>query len=91
MDKATAKELVKLSEASRAETWFRRDPPPNNSFGLTPIIQMPREGTYGQEVLAEDYEGDDEMRENHIGFVALSARHIAELAKFWLEMHEEPK
>jgi hypothetical protein len=37
------------------------------------------------EVLGKDYYGENQLREDHINFVVLSAHHVAELAKFWLE------
>lgn len=38
-------------------------------------------------VLANDYNGQDQLRDDHINFIVLSAHHVAELATFWLEHH----
>ena len=95
MNQTIAEELIRLSATSKAPTWNRRDPSEDmkKHFGtsIRSFVEQPRTaqpGTaVGQEVLAEDYGNEDQLREDHINFIVLSAHHAAELAQFWITMH----
>lgn len=93
MNKETAEQIIKLSNEAFAETWFKRTPSAamKEYMGTSarPIIEMPRPGkAYGQTVLAEDYEGNEELETAHIDFVTLAAKHAKELAQFYLEKNK---
>lgn len=111
VDKATAQELIRLAEASKASSWIRHDLRPELAELLSkhskrlpkPSVRQPQEPNLSSEeklrraiaeepsdivVLSNDYYGEDQLREDHINFIVLSAHYVAELAKFWLE-HQE--
>jgi hypothetical protein len=108
MDMATAQELIRLAEVSKASSWIRHDLSPhvaeilskNRKLDLKPSVVQPLDPNLSGEekllrtiageptdivVLGKDYYGENQLREDHINFVVLSAHHVAELAKFWLE------
>jgi hypothetical protein len=107
MDKATAQELIRLAEASKASTWIRFPSPvtlavvaiaPKSlKFDLRPYVRQPLNLDLSPEerllrtiagepseivALSKDYYGENQLRDDHINFIVLSAHHVAELAKF---------
>jgi hypothetical protein len=84
-----AAKLIQLAILAKAATWHTRRPSAEMIKELGDVrafIEMPRPGKpYGCEVLAEDYEGDDEMREAHLQFIATCAGNVEALAKSWLQ------
>lgn len=92
MDLKTAENLKALLATSKAETWTVRRPTPEmiahfGEQGLHPFIEQPREKgqAVATEVLAEDYSGNDELREAHISVIIEATKHLRELVDFWLE------
>jgi hypothetical protein len=92
MDLKTAENLKALLTKSKAETWTVRRPTPEmiahfGEQGLHPFIEQPRAAgeAVGKEVLAEDYSGNDELREAHIAIIIEATKHLRELVDFWLE------
>jgi hypothetical protein len=92
MDRGTAEKLIELAKAAKADLWFKRSPTPEmiarfGEQGLHPFIEQRKQKgePTGVEVLAEDYSGDDELRNAHIDFILASAASVVELAEFFLE------
>ncbi len=90
MNREIAEKVIALAKASKAEFWIRREPSPEMKarFGeLPPIVELPRQQgePCGITVLAQDYGDRDQLREDHINFVVLVARHAEELATYWLD------
>lgn len=95
MDKDTAKKLIELAKVAKADRWYVRRPTPEmiEHFGtaIRPFIEQRQDKgeAYGQELLAEDYHDNDELREAHIAFVMAAAENLAELAQLFLDYAEE--
>ena len=82
-----ARDLLLLAQASGASTWRKREPSAEmlKQFGsVRSFIEQPRQGTYAQEILAEDYEGSDELRKTHVDFITLFAHHAQQLLQAYL-------
>lgn len=90
MNREIANETITLAAAARAETWHTRRPSEEmkKRFGdVGAFVECPRPGKgYAQEVLAQDYEGDDVLREMHLDFVQVCATNASTMAKQWLVM-----
>lgn len=93
MDKAIAEKLIQLAKDAKVEFWFERRPTPEmiahfGSQGLHPFIEQAKQKgeAVGVEVLAEDYSGNDELREAHLAFILASAKHVPEMARFFLAL-----
>ena len=96
MDKATAQELIRLAEVSKAFTWIRRDPSPVvaellSKFEPKPYVAQPLDPNLTPQerllravadepseivVLAKDYNGENQLRDDHINFIVLSAPRV---------------
>lgn len=84
--------MIALAQAANVERWFVRRPTPEmiahfGEQGLHPFIEQGKAKgePVGVEVLAEDYSGNDDLREAHIDFIINSAQNVAELANYWLD------
>jgi hypothetical protein len=87
-----AKKIIELSVAAKTDRWHVRRPTPEmiamfGAQGLHPFIEQRREKGQptGIEVLAEDYSGDDDLREAHLAFIMAAAENLAPLAQAWLD------
>jgi hypothetical protein len=96
MNKETAKRVLELAKAAKADRWYVRRPTDEmkkhfGEQGLHPFIEQRRDKgeAVGVEVLAEDYSGDDDLREAHISFIMGAAENLAELAQFYLDYAED--
>jgi hypothetical protein len=96
MDKATAKKIIELAKAAKADRWYVRRPTPEMKahFGsnMHPLLVQRKEGKmpYDQDILADDYGvTSEELREAHIEFILIAAENLAELAQFWLTYAED--
>ena len=95
MDKQTAKKIIELAKAAKAERWYIRRPTEEMkkaNFDFHPLLVQRKEGSmpYDQDILAEDYAvTSDELREAHIEFILAAAQNLAELAQFWLNYADD--
>lgn len=92
MDKATAKKIIELATAAKADRWYirRLTPEMKAHFGCNAhdLLVQRKEGTqpYDQDILAEDYAvTSDELREAHTEFILAAAENLAALAQFYLD------
>jgi hypothetical protein len=93
MDKSVAEKLIELAKAAKVELWFERRPTPEmierfGEQGLHPFIEQAKQKgePVGVEILAEDYSGNDELREAHLAFILASAKHVPEMARLFLAL-----
>lgn len=94
MDSHAANTLLEVAQKSGVDRWSKRVPTEEmkKHFGtsIRAFVEMKRPGKpYAQEVLGEDYEENEELREAHIDFITLAALHVPELVQFWLDHHKE--
>lgn len=96
MDKTIAAMVIELSKLAKADTWSVRRPTPEmirmfGEQGLHPFIEQARQKgeAVAVEVLAEDYSGNDELREAHLAFIIAAAQYMAKLAKGYIDLSDK--